>query len=345
MELVFQVRQGPDWPRFTSANSPLLSDEIYALETDEVGNIYIGTNAGLSIYSPEGEWTSITSRNSDMIGDWVYSVYPASDGRIWLGTQDGLSVLKQDGTGVSYGDDKLCANPAIYVIESDAEGNVWVGSRCGLYVTDSFGQSLQVWPIELGGSSAIADLFADSQNRLWVGSERGLGYITDDGTNVVFTEEDLGVRIFGPKGFVEGSDGRILVRIGRQLAAYNGEWKLARFLPTSSSADRRQDLIFDNKGRLWAGVSGTGLVYVDGDSREVFTPQNSGMQHYVPIVLMLDDTGFLWVGSLDARTSLYSSLLYSKLEGQGGVSWLDLNSDLPRVAPSELKRARSLVTI
>lgn len=82
------------WRTYT-AESGLPSGEVNAVEQDDQGNTWVGTEGGLARISPQGEVEfSFTKANSLLIDNRVKSLLFAPEKReLWIGTYDGLSRL------------------------------------------------------------------------------------------------------------------------------------------------------------------------------------------------------------------------------------------------------------
>ncbi len=191
------------------------------------------------------------------------------------------------------------------------------------------------------------DLFTDSQGRLWIGTQDGVGYLIPPDIEVSFTRDDVGEGISWVKGCTEDNQGRILARMrgaGMTLMVFDGEWETRRLAGRSSANSLPQNLVVDSQDRLWAGTSGSGLQHSSIEGETVFyKPANSGMQHYVPQMLLIDSRGFLWVGSRDANSKIIESPGVH-LEGQDGLSLVDLGEELPEPVPSSLIQLRRQLT-
>lgn len=74
----------------------LLSSEINTLEKDNAGNIWVGTEVGLTRIGADGEIDfTLTSANSGLIDDRVKGLtYDEERGEMWIGTFDGLNRLR-----------------------------------------------------------------------------------------------------------------------------------------------------------------------------------------------------------------------------------------------------------
>ena len=87
---------GIDAWRVYNANNGLPSSIVNALETDTQGNIWVGTDAGLTQIGADGEIAiTLTTFNSGLINNRVNSLrFNGDTGELWIGTLDGLARLQ-----------------------------------------------------------------------------------------------------------------------------------------------------------------------------------------------------------------------------------------------------------
>ena len=82
------------WLVYTEADG-LGSSEITALEVDDRGTVWVGTEGGLSQITGDEVVFSFTKTNSGLIDNRVKSLlFDADKGELWIGTFDGLSRLR-----------------------------------------------------------------------------------------------------------------------------------------------------------------------------------------------------------------------------------------------------------
>ncbi len=87
---------GIDSWRIYNANNGLPSGIINALEADSQGNVWVGTDAGLTQIGPDGEIAiTLNTLNSGLINNRVNSLrFNRENGELWIGTLDGLARLQ-----------------------------------------------------------------------------------------------------------------------------------------------------------------------------------------------------------------------------------------------------------
>ncbi|MBI2504609.1 MAG: hypothetical protein HYW07_15425 [Candidatus Latescibacteria bacterium] len=83
-----------NWRTYT-AESGLPSSEVNALEQDDLGNVWVGTEGGLARISPQGEVEfTFTKTNSPLIDNRVKALlFDPEKRELWIGTFEGLNRL------------------------------------------------------------------------------------------------------------------------------------------------------------------------------------------------------------------------------------------------------------
>jgi ligand-binding sensor domain-containing protein len=77
-----------DWTSYSTADG-LISDTVYAIAQDDIGNTWFGTQRGVSRLN-NSVWTSYTTKDG-LAGAKVNTIAIDNDGSIWFGTDDGIS--------------------------------------------------------------------------------------------------------------------------------------------------------------------------------------------------------------------------------------------------------------
>lgn len=124
-----------DVNNYNGPNS-IVNDYIRCFVEDNQGNIWIGTTAGISVYSPKTKtFTShFSTSNSNLSKDAVASIHQDNKGNIWVGTlSGGLNHInpKTKKTSSFTIEDGL-PNNNINGITSDLEGYLWLSTNNGI---------------------------------------------------------------------------------------------------------------------------------------------------------------------------------------------------------------------
>jgi ligand-binding sensor domain-containing protein len=128
------------WNVYTTGNSGLQSNNIWALAEDTLGNTWVGTNDGGLAKFDGTNWTVYETSNSGLPVNDVTSLAIDKNNTIWIGTWNGGLVSLHDTTWTVYdsSNSKIPSN-IIYSVAIDKFGNKWLGTTAGLAVFNKGG--------------------------------------------------------------------------------------------------------------------------------------------------------------------------------------------------------------
>ena len=150
---------------FNTANG-LQSNFIWSINEDLQGNIYVGTNPGLSKITPLGAIETITIKGAENT-NFRY-IIADNKNNLWFATPKG--VYKYDQYSYKFYNEKngLSGN-SIYCELEDREGNIWFGIHgfgASKYAGDAF--TSYSTKDSLPGDN-INSIFQDSKKNMWLG--------------------------------------------------------------------------------------------------------------------------------------------------------------------------------
>ena len=174
---------------FLSAEDKFNCTSIFAMEKDRDGNIWVGTDTGIKIYSPELKIvkTYHTDTERNLNSNHISSLYKDIKGDMWVGTTLGLSVFKKD-TVLSYRSDKtdphtLSGDRVISIAEDDdlsiLIGTYGYGLNRYHRGSDRFTRIGKAEGLE---ANVIGGIFLDRDRNIWCSTNLGLSKILSDGT-------------------------------------------------------------------------------------------------------------------------------------------------------------------
>lgn len=175
------------WRTYTADNG-LPSSEINALEQDDLGHIWVGTEGGLARLSPQGEVEfTFTTNNSLLIDNRVKSLlFDPEKRELWIGTFDGLSRLHL-GESTSSGGDGLSVYPNPFVLESRGSPLCFAGLPLGA--------SLRIFSLA-GELVAQLDGVPGQGSLLWRGQNQA-GVLVGSGVYFFVATDEAGRSIKG----------------------------------------------------------------------------------------------------------------------------------------------------
>lgn len=114
------------WTNFTTANSGLVNDYINSIAEDTSGNMWFGTNGGVSKFDGT-TWTNYTTANSGLVSDTVNAIAIDDQNKIWFGTMAGVSKFK-NGVWTTYNQSNSgLASNVVNCIAIDNQSYKWIG--------------------------------------------------------------------------------------------------------------------------------------------------------------------------------------------------------------------------
>lgn len=169
------LRTNGYWLNFTSANSPLTTNDLTAIRAGSDGRLWIGTNgegvwvldpnaeAGMEGAPPSPAWTQMTSAQG-LISDTVYALAVEPNGAVWVGGPGGQARRDPvNGAWVKMGSLDTTS------LSVDPSGRVWLGTNRGLWSYNGSSRQFVVGS-SLMDSDTVAAVASDGR-RTWVASD------------------------------------------------------------------------------------------------------------------------------------------------------------------------------
>lgn len=317
-------KAGEQWTAWTEAQG-LLSDTVTALQVDELGDLWVGTDHGLSRISGDGiaPGTKELPRVEDLLLDhrghlWVgtrggvyrmeqaeplpvpglgdlevLDLHQGLDGAIWVGTRAQGLVRWEEGQVRAWGPEQGLPGDEVRAITEDPHGNLWLGTgSTGLLRLDPHGELSSAGP--LSAAAQVECLLVDRDESLWVGSfAEGLHRLRDTPFRVLGREEGLPEDLVwtlheeAPGLLWVGGVGLSRVEHGR-VVPWEGQAELEGVHVTS--------VVTDRAGALWVGTRHQGVLCWREGEWTRWTPAE-GLPHLDVFSLALDPRGSVWAGT------------------------------------------------
>lgn len=149
----------------------LASAQIYAIDQDENGFLWLATAEGLSRF--DGAAVRNFTISSGLLDQRIISMKRDSRGRIWLGTSQGVTVY--DGRTVrNFTAADGLGSGTVWSLSVDPKDRVWAATRSGgVSVID--GGRIRTFTTEHGLPSVyVGEVHAGAKGRIWIGTTSGL---------------------------------------------------------------------------------------------------------------------------------------------------------------------------
>jgi len=199
----------------TWSDDKFLPDKsVFAVDEDELGRYWFGTNAGISVYDPQAKADKkVQFFNST--GGKIRFIKSDKKGTVWIGTE-GYGLFRYDiKTSKFIYDTKingfLHPNGIITAMIIDKKERLWIGNQDRLAMFDANNGEVKYFTQANGlAGNSITDLYCDSDNDIWIGSEEKAGLTKFDPSTGKFKILKIGEG-YVPKTINQTSDKRIWV--------------------------------------------------------------------------------------------------------------------------------------
>ncbi len=292
-----------------NTSSGLSGNTVYSIKEDSNGNIWLGTNNGVTKININGGVTRYGSANG-ILGTSVYAIMQADNGVFYLGTEKGITITNWQ-TYQNYS--KIAGQDVeVYKIVQDRRNNIWLATNYwgGIYIDNQTGYVMLFNYGSCGDCWFANTVLEDSAGNIWIGTmggvfrynyTTGIHFTTENGlqTNEIISigEDRWGNIWFG--GF-----------LGKNVSRYNGSNISNVPLFTDNVSDIVSDIRIDNWGALWFGLIGSGAIRFDGSVMKQFG-QNEGLKSPSVISIYPDSKGNIWFGTLSGGVFKYTPGLRS----------------------------------
>jgi ligand-binding sensor domain-containing protein len=244
--------------------------------------MWIGT-IGNGVYTtdtqkPDFNLYQFKQKDESITTTSIRSIFFDDDNRIWfgLGTYDIAQYDRNTNQYTYYPDipefSEIKSMPTVYAILKRKQTNeLWIGTREGIGVKCADGTGYLFNHIEIEGedlsTSYIRKITEDGNNKIWIATNNN---------GIISISEDI-------------SDPR---NIKYERYAYDQKINVKNI----------QTLLFDSKGRLWAGTEGYGL-FLYNKERNIFESKNTAYNLPCDMIGSIeeDSGGCLWLGTYTTK--------------------------------------------
>ena len=281
---------------------------------DRMGTVWIGTTGrGLNRYNPVSDNFTRYNPSTDhaVWSNTIKGIYEDQSGTFWVGTKSGLYQFNRntgDFTLIKHltGEGERINNRFTTITE-DARGNIWYcADRIYLYdTTTKTITRFRDFPDSLIGEQnpKYMDILMDTidkQQTLWIAKDRLYKYdlqtreLSVIGNDPTDPECYIGL---GPRAFYKDPSGLIWIATVNGISIMDPEAEIIRAHPEFAEKYQTDAISFlkDNKGHLWVGIRGKGLIHLDENMKLIHQYTNSTEDDgdnpfYGPVMKILEDS-------------------------------------------------------
>jgi signal transduction histidine kinase/ligand-binding sensor domain-containing protein/ActR/RegA family two-component response regulator len=283
-----------DWEHWTTKQG-LRSDEIWALQQDSRGRLWVADEHGLSILEPGASRLRSWSQPGIDSPSRCMSVAKSKDGFLWAATYEGELVQIDDATLHGW----QLSLPHVSHVFVDSRDRVWASTNEGLYRSEQRQGRAVFHPADAGFSDAqrIEDMTEDSKGRIWaISAEDLFRYDDPKWTRLDISAAKLGHHL-GDLA-IDRSGALWINGNGTGVARFQlRDGKLAGFSMPHLSSNEVVFLRVDSRGWVWFGED-QGVEIFDGRSWRRYTAGDGLIWDDTDAHGFLEDVdGSVWIGT------------------------------------------------
>lgn len=307
-----------------SVKDGLGQSQVHVCFQDSKGNMWFGTNGGVSKY--DGKSFSTISTNEGLSHDVVWDIIEDRAGNIWISTLAN-GVTMYDGKKFAYFTDKELHNNSVWKIMEDKKGNLWfitIGggvTKYNIYSDNEANRKFTHFSDKDGlNGMLVRDIIEDNQGKLWFALENG-GINVYDGTTItdfIFNDSLFNKDV---RALFQDRNNNILIGThGYGLFKFDG------YSITPMSYRKEEitllnisDITEDKQGNIWITTIGTGLFKYNGRNFTNYTEKN-GLSNNTIYSIIEDREGNLWLGTNGAGVDMFSGEVFTQYTTNEGLS-------------------------
>lgn len=309
--------------------SSISGNKIYTLFTDENGDFWIGTDAGLDLYdvaqSSFHHFIHDPHNAESISSGLVSSIFQDHIGQLWIGTEGGLNVFLRDQKKFRHynhdpNNPNSLASNYVKSISEDKYGHIWLGTWGGgldKYLSEN--NSFQHFQYDKSSSTGLSNnsvlsVASDNENQIYLGTEGG-GLNTFNIQEEIFTQsipdisDERSINSNSIHALYYDDDTGVL-----WAGTYNGginyfsKWDkpftLYQAKINGLNNNHVNAITEDRSGKLWIGTDGGGVNIID-ESKGTFDYLRKkdgikdGLQSNAILSLLCDSHNTIWIGSFE----------------------------------------------
>ncbi len=290
------------WSAWTSADG-LLNDNIWAIEKDTNGTVWVGNDVGLFSLQAKGSAPWRRFRLGGTVT--VDHVLANPDGTLWIGSSSGLlaRVNPKTDTMLRFGTREGLSNDHILDMTLDTAGRLWLCTREGLYIAPKPGRQAsfaEIAPPGADSTDLYVKVYADKAGNVWFGGQGSLLRLTGNQWTR-YTVRD-GLRQSPIERLAQTADGAIWIgyrgvpELGRMTVAGAQIQVQHQAAGGSSRRDLTIALGTDARGRLWR-TTDDGIFLLDGQNWRHYGSKDGLVWDDCNGNAFLGDNDGVWIGT------------------------------------------------
>jgi ligand-binding sensor domain-containing protein len=290
-----------------NTGSGLSGNTIYCIKEDSNGNMWFGTDNGITMITPSEQIINY-NQSSGLLGMEIYAIEEIYDGTMFFGTNRGLTLYN----GQTFTNYEVIFNEewVIYDILMDSRKNIWFATDIfgAIYISYQDDNFYQPAYGDCSGCYYANAIFEDSNRNIWISSLGGALKYNYSSLLILTAASGLSTDQVMSIGEDRWGDIWIGPLNGKHVGRYNGQSIRLISLLTDYDTDRVMDITTDKIGNLWFGLVAAGAVKFNGNYMRQLTAVD-GLNDPTIMDIYSDSKGNLWFGSLSSGAYKYTPAL------------------------------------
>ncbi|MGL5313254.1 MAG: ligand-binding sensor domain-containing protein [Peptostreptococcaceae bacterium] len=305
-------------------NNELTSQDVYSIDQDEYGNLWIGTINGLNkVDIDTGKVTKFNYNSDDdntISTNRINDVYCDKNGYVWVGTfgygLNRIDIESNEITRYKYtiGESDTLVGNTVNDILLDNDKNLWICTERGVskYLTKE-NKFINYNNIPTERYSLLNDgtfsIMQDSSGLIWIGSYEGIS-IYNANNNIqhykheINNENSLSSSVV--HGVYEDEEGKLWVgTISEGLNVIDRKNNSIEHINEDNGlSNNRVNFIVGDENYIWVATN-NGLSRINKKDRSIKNyNEEDGLSEYRIKSLFIDSKGYLWIGTPDGLSVL-----------------------------------------
>ena len=300
------IRISGRWESFDDIDG--LGHECECLSEDSYGNIWIGTNSGLTRYDGRDFENLMFMDGLEN----VRNIYVDKESNLWIATNNGL--VQYDGKKViNFSKSDGLIDNDVHCIHQGDDGNLWIGTGNGLSRYD--GSEFVNFNKNDGlAGNYIHCIYQHLDGSIWIGTS-GDGISCYDGSKFTNLNTEQGLVHNIVLDIIHSDNGDIWIGTYGGLSRYDGKIFSNYTVKDGLAGNYICSLYKDRDGNIWIGTLGTGISCYDG-SRFINFNTEHGLAHNAVMDIIQDREGSLWFACYHGGISRYNPYEVSSISNE-----------------------------
>lgn len=321
---------------------------ITALSTDDTGDLWVGTEAGLFLLPRAGGPAVVWGQEHGMRNVPVRRLANDRQGGLLVAGDDGVWWWSRGG-----GLQRFRQGQRVDALLLDRRGHLWMSMPSGTLVVHS-GAGVPDEQVSISGVASPA-LLEDAEGLIWVGSTHGLFRIAEGAAHGI-TQDD-GLASDYVRTVLQTSDGTVWVGSAVGLDRWrDGQISRVSLLPTEGGRVLEQSVLSladAGDGGVWAGTYSQGVLRLDAQGKVVVRIGAGDGLPSLSVRAVLPDGEDLWIGTTgglvrwrDGKARRYTAAdgvpdgsVQALYRDAQGIVWIGTDRGMTGLSPGGSTRA------